>query len=252
MLKKNEVSERLVELLKKEAEDAVIEDVRIGLGFTAVKLSDGRTGLAAVLRHEIETGCTTFSEAGTLRGRPAIELLLTLVYTESVVSRSLGLAAANALIFGNVPDLNREDTLEQISLTEKDRVVMVGFFRPLVPRIKEITPHLTVIEKDLSRCEGVSIKEAQEALQNSSVALITATSIMNSSLEEILNSLGSPRRVVLLGPSTPLIKEAFTDTPVNHLAGSRVKDAEKVLQVVSEGGGTPLMKPFIEFVNVLF
>jgi len=55
----------------------------------------------------------------------------------------------------------------------------------------------------------------------------------------------------LLGPSSPLCGDVFSGTKITHVAGSRVKDADAVLRVVSEGGGTMLMKPFLDFESVL-
>jgi hypothetical protein len=39
-------------------------------------------------------------------------------------------------------------------------------------------------------------------------------------------------------------------TKITHIAGSRLQDAETVLRVVSEGGGTMLMKMYLAFETV--
>ena len=253
MLKQNEISERLVELLRKEAEDETVQDVRIGLGFCAVRLKSGLIGLAAILRDEIEEGCTVFPQAGTLSERPLPDLLEMLLVSGSVVKRALGLAAANAMLSGHEHESpDRSDTLELLKLKKDDRVAMVGLFKPLIPKIKKITPFLTVIERDVSSGEAVSLENGKKALKECDVAFISATTILNDTLEQTLNLLGEPRKVTLLGPSTPLKKEIFSGTPVNHLAGSLVKEPEKVLQIVSEGGGTMVMRPHLDFVNLLF
>jgi hypothetical protein len=57
--------------------------------------------------------------------------------------------------------------------------------------------------------------------------------------------------VVLMGPSTPLLPEIFHDTPVRHLGGAIVVDSAKALQIISEGGGTPALRPYLRFVNIL-
>lgn len=253
MLKQNEISERLVESLRNEAENEVVQDVRIGLGFCAVQLKSGSIGMSAILRHEIESGCTVFHQAGTLAERPLSELLEMLLVSGSVVKRALGLAAANAVLSGHQPvNPDRRDTIELLNLKKDDRAAMVGFFKPLFPKIKRITPFLTVIERDLSSGEAVSLEDGKKALKECDVALISATTISNDTLEQTLNLLGEPRRVTLLGPSTPLKKEIFSGTPVNHLAGSLVKEPEKILQIVSEGGGTMVMRPYLDFVNLIF
>jgi uncharacterized protein (DUF4213/DUF364 family) len=67
----------------------------------------------------------------------------------------------------------------------------------------------------------------------------------------MINLLGSPRLIALMGPSTPLVPEVFRDTCVNHLGGAVVKDPARVMQIISEGGGTPALRPYLRFVNLL-
>jgi hypothetical protein len=94
-------------------------------------------------------------------------------------------------------------------------------------------------------------KETGRILNECTVAIITATTLLNDTLEEILNGLGNPRHVAILGPSTPLCPDIFQGTQVNHLGGSVVRDAYKVMRIISEGGGTPAMRPYLQFVNIL-
>ena len=92
-------------------------------------------------------------------------------------------------------------------------------------------------------------KDRDNILEKCTVAIITATSILNDTIEEILNGLGNPRHVTILGPSTPLCEEVFARTPVTHLGGSAIRDHRKVMQVISEGGGTPNMRPYLRFID---
>jgi len=54
-----------------------------------------------------------------------------------------------------------------------------------------------------------------------------------------------------MGPSTPLAPDVFTDTPVTQLGGAVSVDALRILQIVSEGGGTPALRPCLRFVNLI-
>jgi len=82
------------------------------------------------------------------------------------------------------------------------------------------------------------------------VAVITSTSILNHTVDAILNAARTCREVVLLGASTPILPEVFTDTPVKILSGVVVTDTEKIMRIVSEGGGMRLFKNYIRKVNV--
>ena len=87
-------------------------DVRIGLGYTAVLLENGRCGLAYTFRHETGGGCCAFREAGTLCGRRAADLLAYANSTD-VVSSAVALATVNALT--SPPDDSAADGLGLLS-----------------------------------------------------------------------------------------------------------------------------------------
>ncbi len=250
MIKTGEISQRLYEYLSSMGDRLEIEDVRIGLGYAGVELKGNKLGLAAVLRHELAPGCSTLDAAGTLKGLRASKLLKYLVDGKNPLDKALGLATANAII---CPEASKEeqDTLGLMSLTARDRVAMVGYFGPLVERIKKTGADLFIIERDPARIEVVDNKTKDKKLRNCTVAIITATSILNNTMEETLGKLGNPRHVAILGPSTPMIVDVFQGTPVTHLGGSAILNIHKVMQIISEGGGTPAMRPCLRFINIL-
>ena len=83
------------------------------------------------------------------------------------------------------------------------------------------------------------------------MAIITATTLLNNTFEEIINLLGTPRAVAIMGPSTPLMPAIFRNTPVTHLGGAVVADSARVMRIISEGGGTPALRPYLRFVNLI-
>jgi len=252
MLQKNEIARRLFEYLSKRVTGKKVEEVRIGLGYVAVALDKKSTGLAAVLRQDLEFHCGLLAKAGTFPGTPALDLLTYLVNGRNPLERALGLATVNAVLSKEAPQ-EESDAFALMNLSPKDSVVMIGLFRPLVPRIEQTGASLMVLEKNKSKTipNILSFRRRRGVLSSCSVAIITATSILNSTLEKILNELGTPRWVSILGPSTPLCRNIFAGTPVTHLGGSVVLDQSKVLQIVSEGGGTPAMRHYLRFVNLL-
>ena len=50
-------------------------------------------------------------------------------------------------------------------------------------------------------------------------------------------------KAILLGPSTPMLPEAFTHLPVYMLAGTAITDPEKALAIVRHGGGARTLRP---------
>ncbi|MFZ2955298.1 MAG: DUF364 domain-containing protein [Candidatus Ozemobacteraceae bacterium] len=244
---KPSVVSSLIERVMPLAQDAVISDVRLGLGYSAIQLDHGGVGVCWSPK---STGhaCTVFESAGTLVGRKAAEVIPWLGHTDIPWHRAIGLAALNAVLNHDTPPVAETvDIITQLALQKHDRVAMVGCFRPLLKSIRSNGCHLDIIELEPSIPDSLTPKEGVQALQTCTVAILTGTSLVTGTLDDLLNDISTarekPRAVVLLGPSVPLIPEAFQGTPITYIAGSWVRDGKRVLQVVSEGGGTPQLKP---------
>lgn len=249
-MKPGTVLSRLYNHLEPAAKNQRIADLRIGLSYVGVKLDSGSVGLAAVLPDTRSKGCTVLKEAGTLAGSNATDLLKYLVEGKNVLHRAMGLAAANALI---APLCDKHEDREATTLFDfqpGEKVTMVGLFAPLVDRIRATGAVLTILEKNPDRLEILSPHDQRQALNHCDVAIITATTLLNNTFEETIGHLGTPRVVALMGPSTPLTPGVFQNTQVTHLGGSVVADCHRVCQIISEGGGTPALRPFLRFVNM--
>jgi uncharacterized protein len=246
------IQKRLKDLLIPHAAQATIKDARIGLGYTAVQLNSGHAGVAWT-PEETASCCTHFRAAGKIAGSPASEILGMLTHESSGLARALGLATANAVLAAmpGFPSIT-EEVIASLNITARDHIAMVGYFGPIVAGLKKIGCRLDIVELNPDHGEGtLTPQRGKEALAACSVAIITGTTLINGTFDEVTAPLGNPRAAVLLGPSSPLCGEAFTGTKITHVAGSRVVDASAVLRIVSEGGGTMIMKPHLEFETVL-
>jgi uncharacterized protein (DUF4213/DUF364 family) len=251
MLKAGTVLSELQKRTLPEAKNRKVVDMRIGLGYTGIRLDNDSTGIAAVLFDVLPHGCTVMQAAGNFAGSAATDLLKYLVNGKNPLEIALGLACANALIGKSPADCaDDKEATTYLNLKPGEKVAMVGLFAPLVEKIRATGAILTVIEKNPQRLEVLSEEAKQEALKDCDVMIITATTLLNKTFEETVGALGKPRSVALLGPSTPLVPEIFRDTPVTHLGGVTVADSAKVLQIISEGGGTPELRPYLRFVNL--
>ncbi|MGV8057270.1 MAG: Rossmann-like domain-containing protein [Smithellaceae bacterium] len=251
MLKPGTILNRLYECVEPAAINRQITDLRAGLSYVGVKLDNGAAGLAAVLPDITIRGCTVLSDAGNYRGTQAVNVLRYLVDGTNALHLAIGLATANALIESASDKTEDREATTCLNLQPGEKVAMVGLFAPLVERINATGAILTVIEKNPERLELLSQEERQQALKDCNVAIITATTLLNNTFEETIDALGAPRAVTLMGPSTPLMPAIFHDTPVTHLGGATVADSSRVLQIISEGGGTPALRPYLRFVNLI-
>jgi uncharacterized protein len=252
-MKQGTILRRIYEKVCDDAAGSSIQDVRIGIGYVGVKLQGDRLGVAALLLGDLSHQCSHLAVAGTLVNAPALNLIKYLVEGANPLQKALGVAAANALLGPDIKEKNDEDSIVLMKLTPQDRVAMVGMFSPLVSRIEATGATLNIIERDPARKAVLDDNARKGILKSCTVAVITATSLLNGTMEETLQSLGKPRHVAVLGPTTPLCMEAFEGTPVTHLGGAVAPsvNANKILQIISEGGGTPQMRPWLRFVNLL-
>lgn len=242
------IAEKIFAVARERAKGEQIREVRIGLCYAGVRTSGGVMGMGAVLPGFSFRDCRALDGRG-FAGRELPEVLAWLPKGRNPLERTLGLAAANAILNRGCEYLSG-NSLEMMGLTREDRVCMVGRFPPLVSKIERAGASLRILEKDPSRGGIVDPGEQDRALAECTAAIITATTILNGTIEQVLGKLGPARHVAVLGPSTPLLPEAFAGTPVTHLGGSLVADPENVMRVISEAGGTPAMRPYLKFVNL--
>lgn len=79
MLKAGTILANLYECITPKAKNIKVADLRIGLGYTGVRLDNDATGIAAVLFDALPHGCTIIPAAGSFAGSSAIDLLKYLV-----------------------------------------------------------------------------------------------------------------------------------------------------------------------------
>ena len=238
------VARKLRELASEKCGNIRAQDVRIGLGYTGVQLEDGRAGVAYTLGRNSFSGCSAFMGKSPLTGRLASELLEFLGSANPVES-SLGLATANALANVSPTGAIPGDILQELEILPTDRVGMIGYFGPLVAQLENRVASLEIFEENEERSANLRpAAEEIEKLPSCQVAIITSTTIINNTIDDLLNAARACREVCLVGPSTPLLPDAFSGTPVTYLSGMTVRDSAEMLRVISEGRGTRFFTPF--------
>lgn len=219
------------------AAESHVGDVRVGLGYTAVALDNGRCGLAYTLHEKEYESCSVVAEAGTLAGRKATELL-SWVKSSDQTACAIGLATANALI--DVPkEAVESDILDMLPVRSEDVVGMIGYFGPLVGPIRERAQTLHVFErKALPNLGILPDTAAPDLLPSCDIVVLSATTLLNQTIDSLLDLSTKAREIALLGPSTPFLPELFAGKRITMLSGVEVVDTPRLLQVVSEAGGT--------------
>jgi|GEM_PF-38812 len=237
----------LVTALKKDLgpalEEIEVKDVRIGLAYIGVLISENYGGVACTPLYEFSC-CPALGFTETLKGKTA-DKVLELALSENPLEASVGIATANALshmLRDLEPKHFQRSYLDILDLIKPgDRVAMVGYFGPLVPKILKITGKLTVLEKreiESPQTRTLPSEKAREILPTSDVIILSASTLANRTFDELLSLRGTAREVILLGPSAPLYPEPFFKRGITAVMGTRIIDPWTMLTVVSEAGGT--------------
>jgi uncharacterized protein len=223
---------------------ARVECLSIGLRYTAVTTSDGGIGIAYTYVQGGH-GCSMGRDYRDFEGASAVELLAC-IQDPVPLHRSMGLALVNALNYHEaraLPDDSSDRSwMDAFGIGRETRVAMVGFFRPLMKHFKDRGALVEVLDDSQGVGERGSFYKKLDGWAE--VLLLTSTSILNDSTEEVLSRLAPGVKVIMLGPSTPLVADAVRHLPVHILAGTVPVDKEAVMRAVRHGAGTPVIHRF--------
>jgi uncharacterized protein len=242
-------------LLGADLHRIVVERAVIGLFFTGVKLQIGVAGACATpLRSIPEAVCCPSSAMampfpGKLRGRPAGDLLKEIA-APSGIRRAVGVATMNALADlcwqrRAIPEVELRagvDAYDAADIRPGEHVVVVGAFVPFLKALKRSGQRFTVLEMDpatLKPDELPHFRPADDAalvMPGADVVLITGTTLLNDTLENLLARCRPDTRVVMVGPTVGLMPDAFLRRGVDILGGVRVTAPDAFLDVLAEGG----------------
>jgi len=253
------VVDELREILLREVsdiDDIIVDKVCLGLGYTGVKLQGGQAGVCHSLLSEMALDCCRILEsAGTLAGRPATEFL-GMAGSWDLGERVIGIATVNALsqiVFDVHPDryvVEEGNLVDVIEVGPEDVVVLVGLIRPFVPVFRAKAKELYTLERSSGRGEGILPDTAcEEVIPKADVAVITGSSLANGTVDRLLELASGARTVALVGPTVSCVPDPLFRRGVDYVGGVRIRDADKALQVIAEGGGTPRLRMAGEFVT---
>jgi uncharacterized protein (DUF4213/DUF364 family) len=242
-------------ILSADLNHIVVERAVIGLFFTGVKLSTGVAGACATPLRSIPDAVCCPSSAmampfpGKLRGRLAGDLLKETT-AASGIRRAVGVATMNALAElcwqrrtpAAVELRSGVDAYDAADIRPGEHVVVVGAFVPFLKALKRSGQRFTVLEMDpatLKPDELPFFRPADEAalvMPSADVVLITGTTLLNDTLENLLALCRPDARVVVVGPTVGLLPDAFLRRGVDVLGGVRITAPDAFLDVLAEGG----------------
>jgi uncharacterized protein len=243
------------EILGPELDRLTVERAVVGLFFTGVKLSNGIAGACATPIKTIPEAvcCPTSAMAmpfpGKLRGRPALDLAKEALRDHGI-RRAVGIAAMNALAdtcWHRRPHPETElrlgiDAFDATEIRPGDKVVVVGAFVPFLRELKRRRQPFLVLEQDAATLKPEELpffrpaNEAPTVVPDADVLLITGTTLINDTLEELLQLAKPAARVTMVGPTVSLLPDAFLRRGADILGTVRITAPDDFLETLAEGG----------------
>ena len=170
-------------------------------------------------------------DVGNLTQKTALELA-TYAKSDHLLEASIGMAAINSLVDIDEAKCTQENAFDVLAEKGRDKNIAVVGYYPWVPRLRELSRKLWVIEKR-PREGDLPAEAAQEILPQADVVAITGTSLINHTLGSLLN-LCRDSFVIMVGPTAPLLPVLF-DYGVDVIGGAKVVEPEKVIRFISQG-----------------
>ena len=248
------ILDQTYELLKAGHKDKLnnisITDVRIGIFLTAIQLSDGSVGAAStnldahsnpyIKKRQFDS----FSP-GQIKGQKIIDLFEN--HYDIKIINTLKVAALNALSSGIISSshykiLEGADPVDLLDLTTPKTISIVGAFQSYIKIIAATGNKLNVLELDEDALNEdqkqyfVPAYRYPEILPASDAVIITGLTLVNNTLDDLLDAVAPGAQVVVTGPSSSLIPDVLFKNKVKILGGTRITIPDILFDIVSQAG----------------
>ncbi len=233
-----------------EFADLIIEDVRIGLFLTAVKLSDGSIGAASSLEDDhpfCSKADRDFGEFTPLKIKGRKISLLFETTKDSRLIWSLRMASLNAISSGIIASgkfrmVENSDPFDLLDPGEGKTITIVGAFQSYIQKISNTKNNLRVLELNENALQPdqkrffVPAEKYRETLNTSDIVIITGQTLVNNTIDGLLSAIRSDSVVVVTGPSGSMLPDVLFEKGVSIIGATRVTKPELVFDVVSQAG----------------
>ncbi len=258
-VKTSKILEETISHVKKSLDESIhditVERAVIGIFFSGVIINTGHAGISATPIKEIpEAVCCPSSarsmpNAGHLTERPVLKYLNDAT-SKIPMKKSMGIAVLSALSsycrkIGLTEDYNIKvgvDALNCIDLKNDTYPVLIGAIGPFLRVLKNRKKPFSVVELDTRTLKPdelpfyVPPSKTREIVPKADVLVITGTTLINGTLEGILELARPDTKVVVVGPTASILPHAFFKRGVDILGGDIITHPHKMLDTLAEGG----------------
>ncbi len=243
----NRAIEILQEKYKINLRNLFIEDIRIGVFMTGIKLSDNSYGLAGShisqdsQAYRDKRDFDNFS-TNNIIGKSINELLS--VKKETAIISGLRVAALNALsakiIKNNFKIIENKDPIDMINIANYNNITIVGAFQSYIRKLKERNKNFSVLELDKNALRKEDYKyfakaeTYKEVFEKSDLIIITGSTLVNNTLSNLLKNISKEKTVIITGPSGSIVPDVLFENGVDIIGATNIIDSEKMFELVSQ------------------
>ena len=235
--------------------DLTIERSVVGLFFTGVKLSNGAGGVCFTPIKEIPEAVCCPRSAGRIFDPARIpemkmENVLSALSSPEPMKVAVAIATLNALSSTCWSEGDKEhynmtmnmDALEAVQLPDDSAVAVIGAIVPVLRLLKRRGGTWWIIEQDPKTLREdelphyVPEEKSKEVLAKADVLIITGVTLVNHTLENILEYARPGAEIAVMGPTASMLPEPMFERGVRVVGGVWVKKPDELLDVLASGG----------------
>jgi uncharacterized protein (DUF4213/DUF364 family) len=210
--------------------------------FGAMVLEDDTVGLTYVDLDECRKELLIALDSNEFIGRSPAKIAPVYAGVQNW-QRALGMAAVNAISQCVLREsgyllTGPDNTLDMLLPEADDHIGMVGYFPPLVEKIRQQNIGLTVIELDekwIQQEQNFKVTLDSTALNDCNKVICTGTVLINQTLEAILEQAQSADEIYLIGPTMGCLPDPLFKRGVTAIGGREIVDYERFVNMWSAG-----------------
>ena len=221
--------------------------------FAALVLEDGSVGMTYVALDQALQGLRRSPQLNSIKGMDPLEIA-SLYQRDAGWQRALGLAAINAIsqyALRNNQTLSHSlnytlkpmpDTLSVLlpgtaienpgKPSTEDHIGMVGYFSRLVKPLTTMGARVTVVElqEQLVHNEpNLEVTLDTSKLANCSRVIITGTTLLNHTIDNILGYCTNADQILMVGPTASCIPQPLFDRGITLMGGYQVTETDRFI-----------------------
>lgn len=238
------LQEKILEAARPYLEGRTVSDLVLGIALIGAELDGKNVGVSYMLRDSLPSGCGSFGFARQAIGKDAYEVASLLVDGKDDAQRGLAAAVLSAACHAAPLEFceDGDETPFGVTIQPGDKLALIGYMAPVAKQFAGKVAETVIFDKgrELAGHDDITPCALQkDVLPTCDIVVVSGTSVVNRTVEDLLAMCPGAREFVLTGTSTPMFPAAYAGSGVTSLAGTTWKQDAKdeIFRTISLGGG---------------